>query len=445
MSTELRTLLEEHSHDIQDLPAVERLAAVRGRVRAVRRRRRAGLAGAAAAVVAVVGAAVFLPSDRLDPAAQRQLAGHTAPETFTSLGYTYAFSAGVEGDGKAVLELPESDQPRLVSWASSTGGGRISMPTDLDGDGDDGPDTIGMGADPAGFEHYEWVRPGAEGKVVARGAGEVAVAVYTRTAATPPGVSKDGVTFRNDLGGDALLQAVIGDEGQSELTAQITMPDRFLVMRDFCYGVPQGFQVNVSVNGQVSSFGDCDGPKPVDGGDGALTFTGGVGDGHGRTAQPGDPVPIRIWLTGNNGDEADPSPVAVEAPGVHLGLGLYEQAHAVATVGTWHLPAVWEEDGHQWRFAGITSSTPGGSSIWSQVAAGDTPVLVVAMTAGQGDAGVAEFFLDGEPGSMNTGGPSGWQGVEAIVRNASVHAELRTRGEVGPHIVLGLATYERVD
>jgi len=441
MSTELRTLLDEHSNDIQDLPAVERLAAVRGRVRVVRRRRQAGLAGAAAAVVAVVGAAVFLPSDGLDPAAQRELAGHTAPETFDSLGYTYAFVKGVEGDGKAVLDLPESDQPMLVSWASSSGSGGLRVPGDLDGDGGS-PDTIAMGD--ADFGGFEYLDPQVSGKIVATGDGEVAVAVYTRTDATPPGVSKDGVTFRDDRGGDSLLQAVIGDEGQSELTAQIAMPDRFLVMRKFCYGVPQGYQTNISVNGQVSSFGDCDDSKPLDGSGSAMTFSGGVPDGHGSQVEPGDPVQIRMWLTRDNGDEEDPSPVAVEAPGVHLGLGLYEEAPAVATVGTWHLPAVWEQDGHRWQFAGVTSSTPGESSISTQVTAGDVPVLVVAMTAGQG-SGAAEFFLDGEPGSVNGGGPGGWQGVEAIVRNARTVAELRVHGEVGPHTVLGLATYQRID
>ena len=57
MNTQLHDVLEQHSNDIQDLPTVERLASIRGRVRVVRRRRQAGVAGVAAAVIAAVGVA----------------------------------------------------------------------------------------------------------------------------------------------------------------------------------------------------------------------------------------------------------------------------------------------------------------------------------------------------------------------------------------------------
>jgi hypothetical protein len=432
MNSQLHDVLEQHSSDIHDLPAAERLASIHGRVRVVRRRRRAGLAGAAAAVIAAVGVAVWLPShQRLDPAAQRDLAGHAAPETFTSLGYTYAFDQGTEGEGKVTLELPPSDLPRLVSWASSENSGTISLPTDVDGDGA-GPDSLGMATKTGGFDRYEWVYPGAEGKIVAHGPGEVAIAVYTRTDAPPPGVTKDGVTFRNDLDGNRLIDAAIGDDGQGELVLQVPVPARELVLHRFCYGVPAGYQMNVSINGELSVFGACDDPKPSDGGGEPSGF-----------AAPGTSVTVRMWLTEGDGDDKHPSQAAVDVPGVHLGLGLYEAAPARTTVGTWSLPAEMEYAGHHWRYADVSRTMPGGNSLSVSVSDGSVPQLVVAL--GDGLDGTVKCFIDAEA-SGPVVGTENFRAVVAVSEGRGVNVELRAPGgDLGPHAVLALATYYRID
>ena len=441
MNSQLHDVLEQHSSDIHDLPATERLAAIRGRVRVVRRRRRAGLAGAAAAVIAAVGVAVWLPSpQRLDPAAQRDLAGHAAPETFTSLGYTYAFDQGIEGEGKVTLELPPSDLPRLVSWASSENSGTISLPTDVDGDGT-GPDSLGMATKTGGFDRYEWVYPGAEGKIVAQGPGEVAIAVYTRTDAPPPGVTKDGVTFRDDLDGNRLIDAAIGDDGQGELVLQVRVPARELVVHRFCYGVPAGYQLNVSINGELDTFGPCDDLKPSDGGAETSGFDQ-VSDGHGGTAEPGTVVNVRMWLTEGDGDDNHPSQAAVDVPGVHLGLGFYEAAPARTTVGTWSLPEEMEYAGHHWRYAEVSRTMPGGDSLSVWVSDGSVPQLVVAM--GDGLDRTVKFYLDGEA-SGPVVGTDNFRGEVAVVEGHGAEAELRADGDLGPHAVLALATYYRID
>ena len=432
MNSQLHDVLEQHSSDIHDLPAAERLTSIHRRVRVVRRRRRAGLAGAAAAVIAAAGAAIWLPSlERLDPAAARDLAGHAAPETMESLGYTYAFEEGVEGDGEVTLELPRSDEPRLISWASSENHGTISLPTDLDGDGS-GPDSLGMATRTGGFDRYEWVYPGAEGTITAQGPGEVAIAVYTRTDAAPPGVTKDGVTFRDDLDGNRLIDAAIGDAGQGELVLQVPVPERELKVHHFCYGVPAGYQMNVSINGELTMFGACDDPKPSDGG----------AESSGVNYAAGTSVTVRMWLTEGDGEDNHPTPDAVDIPGVHLGLGLYEAAPARATVGTWSLPEVMEYAGHHWRFIEVSRTVRGADSLRVSVSDGSVPQLVVALADGLDRT--VEFFRDGEASGpvVSTGS---FRGEVAVVEGRGADVELRGHGDLGPQAVLALATYVRID
>jgi hypothetical protein len=439
MNSQLHDVLEQHSSDIHDLPIAERLASIHGRVRVVRRRRRAGVAGAAAAVIAAVGVAVWLPSPaRLDPAAHRDLAGHAAPETMESLGYTYAFAQGIEGDGKVTLELPPSDEPRLVSWASSENRGQLVLPSDID---DNGPDTVPMGTKTGGFDRYEWVYPGAEGTITAQGPGEVAIAVYTRTDAAPAGVTKDGVTFRDDLDGNRLINAAIGDAGQGELVLQVPVPERELRLHHFCYGVPVGYQMNVSINGELNMFGACDDPRPSDGGAESSGFRQ-VPDGHGGTAAPGTSITVRMWLTEGDGEDNHPSQEAVDAPGVHLGIGLYEAAPARNTVGSWSLPEELEYAGHHWRYAEVSRTMPGGGSLRVSVSDGSVPQLVVAL--GDGLDQTVQFLLDGKASGPVVGTRS-FRAEVAVVEGHGVDAELRAQGDLGLQAVLALATYFRID
>ena len=124
---ELRSVLQEHSDQVMDTGAHQRLQSVRGRVRQARRRRTTGMVGvavaAAAAMVAVVVPGV-IDRDSAPADAPGRLAGHTVPRTEVAAGYTYDYVRGVEGDADRPLRLrlPASDEPRLVMWASSAEG-----------------------------------------------------------------------------------------------------------------------------------------------------------------------------------------------------------------------------------------------------------------------------------------------------------------------------------
>ncbi|MGD9960017.1 hypothetical protein [Nocardioides sp.] len=431
--TDLRSVLEEHAHDIETIPTGDRLSQVQGRIRGVRRRRRAAMAGAAAVVVAVAGVVTFLPRDPEAAPASRDLAGHTAPKTLQSLGYTYTFADGDQGRGEAVVRLSPSDQPRLYAWASDTGSLQGRDPGDLDGDGSS-PDTVELGAED--FADFHEIPPGVSGVLRATGPGQVGLAVYTLSAPAP-GVTKDGTTFRADVAGDRLLEAAIGDRGQNDLTVRFAMPQRDLRMSEVCSGLSDKFQVNVEINGALVTFGQCSGSTPLDGGSGYSTFTGGIADRKGDRVRPGDPVTARIWVTRESGRD-DPSPEAVSAPGVHLGAAFYEVAPTVAVVAGWDLPAQVEYDGHLWTWFDSTSlvATLGPAAL--DVDADPGPVLAQTMSKGNFRVTVPSF-VDGKVASRNSGGGLG------VVRmfEGGQHTVAIDGVRLGPRGEVGVALYRR--
>ena len=174
-NTPLRNVLEDHAHDVHGIPTGDRLGQVHGRIRGVRRRRRAGVAAVAAAAIAVVGVVALAPRNQEVAPTNRDLAGHTAPKTIDSLGSRFEFAQAVEGDRRVQLKLPESDQPRLVTWAGTDGSVQLTGLIDLDRDGK-GLDLVTSTKD---FYDYHFVPPGEPLDVtVASDKGQVALAVY---------------------------------------------------------------------------------------------------------------------------------------------------------------------------------------------------------------------------------------------------------------------------
>ena len=88
--SDLRSTLDEHAERVPDGEAVVRTAAVRHRVSVVRRRRRAVGAGASRSPSSSAPRSAW-SADRSDasPSAPPVVLGVKAPETITSLGYTY--------------------------------------------------------------------------------------------------------------------------------------------------------------------------------------------------------------------------------------------------------------------------------------------------------------------------------------------------------------------
>jgi hypothetical protein len=430
---DLRDLLTRQA-EFDDTALTGRAASVHQRVRTVRRRRRATTAGAAAAVVAVALVGVALPrfADAPGPAAQRELAGMTAPEKLTSLGYGYAFSEGTAGEDRAVIRVPRSEEPRLVSWAVSGDDDRARV------DGPTGEEFTSTSGDYADFVYVE---PGLDGRMRVSAEGrDVAVAVYTLDELAP-GVTADGMTFREQRGGDRLLAAQWAPEGATEMEISFTLPDGVLAAVDWCTA-PAGLEVHVEIEGGGATSGDCSESRHFDVQSSKVGYTGGLRDADGTRLRPGDRVTARIWVSERDSGFDEGPVVDGPVPGLRLGLGLYEEQPAVGDpeVG---LPPVFEHDGHTYADPTVVE---GVGRAETTVDASRGPVLVVTGGRNLGRGRVATL-VDGEPVHLTDYGSTlAGSGESTLLHSGTHEVVLRAApGAVRPGSLLVLATYQRVD
>lgn len=418
---DLRGTLERHAENLTDHDVHIRPVAVRERVRGVRRRRRGAVAGLAAVVVAGVAiTTVGLRDDSTPPVADRTLAGHVAPGTMTSLGYTFEFAQARQGDGRASLDLPRSDQPRLISWATRGNDDEVT----LRGPGD-GPRTTTA----EDFGDFTFVYPGASGRYSVRGAGEVALAVYDLTDAVPPGDTKDGITFRDDVGGQRLLGDVIGDPGEADLSIQLAPGAGPLPVSYFCSGGPKGTWIHVSLNGQQVTFGGgCDDPLFDPGGRGNVTSR--------VKADDASDLHLRIWAT--DGEKGG----VIDDPDLRIGVAAYAPAPTVTRLAGAPLPATLEYDGHVWQFVDTVLGTPGDRLLETDGLPGEE--TLVSMRFRRTGPVRVSTRQDGARGftTFATGGPGGTQ---ATIPATGGTVGLRAQEGARPDVELGLARYVRAD
>jgi hypothetical protein len=340
---DLRDTLVAHAANVHNDVATARVAAVEGRARVVRRRRAAGVG--AAAILAVVAASTLsmLTGDRSPVPADRQLIGKVAPATLESLGFTYHFAEGVEGGERhATIRLRPSDEPRLVTWASTAN--EVGILGSADG--------FHLRSRATDFDDFVLVEAGSssEWSVRANGA-DSAIAVYELGDERPAGLTVDGMTFREQMAHQTLVDAVIGEVGDSDVTLEFTVPDGGLRIPELCRGVPDGHWVNVEIGrrGALSS-GGCSEPPAVDiGGPAASAAVYADGD-----FEPGARLRARMWISRRV--EGPP----VDIPTARLGLGVYALAPPAQEAGTWDLPDRYEYAGHVWEWTGSAGgSLPG--------------------------------------------------------------------------------------
>ncbi len=371
---DLRATMRRHVDELDHRPDAARVAAVHQRVAVVRRQRRAAVAGAVAAVLVVVGGVSLLPDRSApDPAAERRLAGHLAPRTIDSLGYTFTFDRGYEGDGRRRVTLDAADGPLIVSWASSAGDLTLRSNLDLDDDGSV-PETV-----PAIGDFSDWLllEPGETAWLEPRSrGGSVAVAVYT-LAGRPDGLTKDGLTWRQQIPDGSLVSGVIGDLGQTEVTMEVTIPEDRVGFDSFCSTASSqgsgrvGPWVRFWVNGRPALGGhSCDrGIQAYDLSEGLLT-----------TAKPGLVAGTRRFVAGDTvtvtarlvRDSSSGEPL--QEAQARLAMAFYALDDADGDVI--------ERAGHRWRLQGEDQVQQGRVSLVAPETV--APVLPMLSVSGPG-------------------------------------------------------------
>jgi hypothetical protein len=418
---DLRSALERHADGVSDHDVHLRPVAVRSRIRAVRRRRRAvagGLAGLA--VVAATAVTFSLGSDRSAPVADRTLAGHLAPVTMTSLGYTYEFAQARQGDGRASLDLPRTEAPRLLSWATEGSDDRVTLRTE-------GEAPRLLEADD--FGDFTFVAPRQGGTYTLTGKGQVALAAYVLTDAAAPGDTNDQITFRDEVAGQRLVADAIGDPGDADLDLSLELGGGPLPVSYLCSGGPRGSWVHVALDGGQAVSGEgCDDPLFDPAGSGGFTT-------YPDAAEARD-LHVRIWVS-----DGEHGPVVVD-PDLRLGVAAYAPAPTVTRLAGAPLARTVEYDGHVWQLRGVEAGDPGERAVDTAGIAGkETLVGLHFRRAGRG---TVTTVLEGRPGNTEFGTGAGG-GVLGVIPASGGSAGLRAHGDLGSGVELGLASYVRVD
>lgn len=419
---DLRRTLDQHAEDVADPAAVARTAAVHHRVAVVRRRRRAAGAGALALVVVAGLSAVLVPRATTDslPAAPVVL-GVKAPTTVHSLGYAYRTDGTAESGTRRVgVVVTRSDQPQLFSWAADQ-----ATEVTVQVPGGEVWDSVY-----AHFGDFVVVPPGTSGRLTAMVAGgHVAVARYTLTDVAPPGYTRHGVTFRQQVAGRDLLGAAIAAPGATEASATVVLPKGETEVSTLCSGMPQGYAVRTTVNGKDIGAGDCSDPTSFDPGAAG-------GSSQSRLAPPGEPAVVRVFVTRSM---RSATPVTGSFPHLRLGVGLYgslgvnQQRLAGNSVPSWV-----EHDGHTWSMGGSYVGSAG-----QRLTIPGAAVDLVATMVWRSHGTVRPYFraagMPPQGGIFATGSSGGmgdlWVPADAVVRARVDHGK-------GPFAVV---FYQRAD
>jgi hypothetical protein len=420
--TDLRTTLDLHAEQVTDADAVIRATAIRHRVAVVRRRRRA-LGAGALAVALVAGAGVALvsqPNHAPEPAAP-VLLGVQAPETMTSLSYTYRTDGwGRTVTGDASVKLSASDRPRLISWTVK---GAPSVRFVL-------PNGEVWNSRASRFKDFIALPAGQSGSLrVSAGDGRVGVATYALTDQVPPGYTKDGITFRQTVATNPLLGAVIGDLGQTDVSTTFVAPRGQVALSVRCLGLPHGDVLHVSFNGSERTSGACDDSS---------TFDPGFSAGYRfSTKNPGQTVALRAWVT--NGDSSQTPLAAGSVPDLRMMVGAYGPAETRRVGGT-RVAAFIEQDGHLWGIGSSGAARHGPDfAVMNYRATGyQGPAQVAWNTKGRTEVSAQADGMPVVKGTFSGGETS--MGVPWVPRGAGVHVRL-----VEGSGSIGLVFYRRND
>lgn len=313
MSTlrDLRDTLDEHADRLDDPDRYARVAAVRARVRVVRRRRAAATAVAAAvAVVATVTAVGSLRSPGEVEPAGPSVIGIDLPEELTYQGFPYALDeTRALTPGQRTSFGPEDEERLLALTARDLGEGAATLYV-----GDDAVARLLGDDDHVGVPVL--VSGGSEVRVrlddAADGA-RVGVASYDATGELAEGVDNGRAVFRSTVGTATLVHAAFGDDAVETTFTGSLAETRFA---RYCRAGRPGLWVSVEIDGDGPVRTSC--PHAGD-----LVVEPGLDPGASQWAIGSGTRDVehtvRISVT-----DAEGNPVS--ADGNAVGIGVYHQA-----------------------------------------------------------------------------------------------------------------------
>ena len=357
---DLRATLTHEADRLGDPDRYARPVAVRGRIRAVRRRRRATAGAVAAALVVATAAGVTAlhRPDRVEPAAE--VAGVRVPRHVTVTGFPYRLSgtAALEGAGDNRRMHLGAGPERVVSLvADGLGSGSATLYADGEpvarahGDHDvELPTPVGTFATTLRVRLDDAPR-----------AARVGLAVYDTTGALAPGVSNGHAVFRTTVAGDRLLAGAFSDPGAGEVTVRFTGALSDVRFSDYCSTATGGLWYGLTLDGRDLGSGDCVGNDPRDAGTSSSVYSG-------RRVR--EHVLRATFTRGSKGPRVSP-------PDGVLGLGVYRLAAAGRDVLGLDVSRTLEQFGRTWQLERVIPQPAGSRGrLSTTIATGDSDRLV---------------------------------------------------------------------
>jgi hypothetical protein len=417
--SDLRSTLDEHAELIPDGEVVVRTAAVHHRVSVVRRRRRAVGAGVLSLALLVGGAASLANRGHHDalPAAPTVL-GVKAPDTITSLGYTYRTDGSSETiSGQGSIDIDQSTEPRLISWTTDQ---RAIVKLKL-------PDGEYWTSTASDFHDFVVIPPGDGGTLkVSTTAGRVGLASYDVTDPARGALGGDLGDFRREVAGLRLDGGLITHARNLSAWSRLLGRTGMVKVSVLCAGAPPGSLVHVSLAGSELT-GGCD-TSSFDPGSNVIgsTSTGPLGR-FGR---------FRVWVSGPHSSR--PLVIGPHDDRVELGVGLYGPEDSTQ-VGGGPMDRTIEYGGHTWRLAETRESN--GSPLRFRIDVENPAIVQVGMRLPSSKPTYLHLLASGMP--LQQTGFSGKGGGTTGPYWAPAGARVRvTRSTPG---AFGVGIYTRAD
>lgn len=269
MSTldDLRTTLDRHAGDVHDTERYVRPAAVRARIRAVRRRRAAVVSAVAALVMigAVAGFASLGSSPGPEPADNTTVIGVDVPERIELLGVPYRLTGSEPMD--VSFAWGDWKPHAVILVASGLGTGTATL--------------FAQGEPVARLRAGERVAPAVLVEGAANlyvrfdGAGSHAkagIAIYTATGEQASGVTDGVAVFRDRVAAGQLLDAAFSDGTSAAATIRFNERLDRVRIAEYCRTDDPGLWVNVAVDGERFLYGECGRESDPDPGTGGATW-----------------------------------------------------------------------------------------------------------------------------------------------------------------------------